>query len=756
MTVTEILRRIVQEVMAGDTLEDSLNTLMTSLVEQFGCDASSIFFSDDEKGEYVLAAQAGFGLEKTQTLRLPYGKGVLGVVAEREEIINLDNFNQHPAYEPHKDYIDSAFNGYMGVPVVASGNLVAVVVLYRQEARKFSEKTLSMAMTLSVLLANRLAQAYAKGQSLTEVKKGRRKEQAYYGQPGSAGVGIGTAQVVFPEADLDAVPDQPAGDVGEQIARFEQALTQAREEMTRLQQQAKKTLSAAESAIFDAYLRILDSRTFINQVIGEIEKDQWAEASLRRVVRRQVSQFESLEDPYLRDRAGDFLDLGQRILFFLQTKERASIEYPEKTVLVSEDVTATALMEVPPGKLVAVVSVSGSSNSHVSILARAMGVPAVMGLQAAQIVKFQSRSVIVDGYNGQVYVSPSRVVAKEFKNFSREEAELDAELHNLRDEPAQSTDGCRFTLLANTGLAEGGASLRVGAEGIGLYRTEMPFMVAESFPSENEQYHMYRRILQTFSPRPVYMRTLDAGGDKPLPYFHWEEDNPALGWRGVRVTLDHPEIFLQQIRAMLRANEGLGNLSITLPMISGLHEVDSCLRLIIQAHKELQEEGLTQAMPPLGSMIEVPAAVYQSYELAKRLDYLSVGSNDLTQYLLAVDRNNAQVAKLYDGLHPAVLRALNETVKSGHRAGRPVGICGELTSDPLAVVLLMGMGFDSLSMNARMLPRIKWVIRSFSSEEARLALESALQMDDAREVRLHLEGILDAAGLGGLIRAGRK
>ena len=754
MTVTEILRRIVQEVMGENTLDESLSTLVNNLVEHFGCDASSIFFCDDEKGEYVLAAQAGLGNVK-QTLRLPYGMGVLGLVAEREEIINLDDLTQHPAYEVDPNYQDIEFKGYMGVPVVASGSLVAVVVLYRKDARKFSEKILSMGMTLSVSLANRLALAYARGQSLTEVKKGKRKEQVYNGLPGAPGVGIGTAQVVFPEADLDAVPDQPAGDVKEQIARFEQALTQAREEMTRLQQQAKKTLSAAESAIFDAYLRILDSRTFINQVIGEIEKDQWAEAALRRVVRRQVSQFESLEDPYLRDRAGDFLDLGQRILFFLQTKERASIEYPEKTVLVSDDLTATALMEVSIEKLVAVVSASGSSNSHVSILARAMGVPAVMGLHAAQVIKFQGQPVIVDGYNGEVYVSPSRSVAKEFRIFSREEAELDAELHKLRGEPAQTTDGCRFKLLVNTGLAEGGASLRVGAEGIGLYRTEMPFMVAESFPSENEQYHMYKRILQTFAPRPVFMRTLDAGGDKPLPYFFWEEENPALGWRGVRVTLDHPEIFLQQIRAMLRANEGIGNLSITLPMISGLQEVDGCMRLIVQAHEELQEDGYTQSMPPIGSMIEVPAAVYQSYELAKRLDYLSVGSNDLTQYLLAVDRNNAQVAKLYDGLHPAVLRALNEVVKSAHRAGRPAAICGELTSDPLAVLVLMGMGFDSLSMNARMLPRIKWVIRSFSSEEARLALQAVLQMDDAREVRLHLEGILDAAGLGGLIRAGR-
>lgn len=754
MTVTETLRRIVQEVMAEDTLQEALDTLLGNLVKHFECEASTILFCDDEKGEYVLAAQVGFGTQLDGLQPMPYGIGVLGIIAEREEIINLDDLCKHPAFVPHEKCIYD-YKGYMGVPVVSAGRLVAVVSLHRREERKFSDRIMSMCMTLSVLLANRLARAYAKGQSLTEAKKGKRREQAYYGLPGSPGVGIGTARVVFPEADLDVVPDQPAGDMQNQIARFEQALTYAREEMNRLQQQAKKTLSAAESAIFDAYLRILDSRTFTKQVIDEIEKDQWAEGALKRVVKRQVAQFEALEEPYLRDRSSDFLDLGQRILFFLQAKERASIEYPEQTVLVSEEVTATALMDIPPGKLVAIVSASGSSNSHVAILARAMGVPAVMGLQSVSIIKFQNEPIIVDGYNGQVYVSPSRAVTKEFRTFSREEAELDAELCSLRDKPAQTIDGCRFGLWVNTGLSDEGAALRVGAEGIGLYRTEMPFMVAESFPSENEQQRMYRQVLQTFAPRPVYMRTLDFGGDKPLPYFNWEEENPALGWRGIRITLDHPELFLQQVKAMMRANEKLGNLSITLPMICSMQEVDNCLQLIVQAYEELQEEGYTQAMPKVGSMIEVPAAVYQSYELAKRLDYLSVGSNDLTQYILAVDRNNSQVAKLYDGLHPAVLRALHETVKSAHRANTSVHICGELTSDPLAVLVLMGMGFDAFSVNGRMLPRIKWVIRSFSSDEARRALETVLQMDDVREIRLHLENILDSAGLGGLIRAGR-
>ena len=238
-------------------------------------------------------------------------------------------------------------------------------------------------------------------------------------------------------------------------------------------------------------------------------------------------------------------------------------------------------------------------------------------------------------------------------------------MQTLRDLPAETTDGYALALYVNTGLdIEGGLSLSVGAEGVGLYRTEMPFIIRDRFPSEEEQRIMYRQLLNTFAPRPVIMRTLDIGGDKALSYFSVKEDNPFLGWRGIRVTLDHPEIFLQQVRAMLHASEGLNNLSLLLPMITSINEVEIALRMINQAHDELIEQGISVELPSLGLMIEVPAAVYQAYELARRVDFLSVGSNDLIQYLLAVDRNNPRVANLYDGLHPDVLQALNAVVKA--------------------------------------------------------------------------------------------
>ena len=380
--------------------------------------------------------------------------------------------------------------------------------------------------------------------------------------------------------------------------------------------------------------------------------------------------------------------------------------------------------------------------------------PTIMGVRGLKTEQLSRRAIIVDGYYGHVFISPSKALLAEYKQLVQEEDEMNQRLVSLRDKPAETTDKHRVSLQVNTGLAmDSGLSMSVGAEGVGLYRSEVPFMSRDRFPSEDEQYIIYRQILKAFAPRWVTMRTLDIGGDKVLSYFPVEEDNPYLGWRGIRVTLDHPDVFLLQVRAMMRANEGLNNLRIMLPMITIISEVDEAVYLINQAYAELLEEGCQIVKPELGVMIEVPAAVYQARELAKRVDFISVGSNDLTQYLLAVDRNNARVAGLYDALHPSMIRTLIKVVEGGHAAGVKVSICGEMANDPLAVILLLAMGFDTLSMNSTSLPRVKWVIRNFSLATARKILADVLELEHPTEIRLHLQRALEIQGLGGLIRA---
>ncbi|MBV9576828.1 MAG: phosphoenolpyruvate--protein phosphotransferase, partial [Gammaproteobacteria bacterium] len=406
--------------------------------------------------------------------------------------------------------------------------------------------------------------------------------------------------------------------------------------------------------------------------------------------------------------------------------------------------------------LAGIISAEGSANSHIAILARAMKVPTVMGVGETPIQELQDKEIIVDGYYGQIHVSPSQSLRVEFERLMQEEKKLDAELDEMRDQPAETKDGHRIGLMVNTGLgADISIALAVGAEGVGLYRTEIPFLMRDRFPSAEEQRIIYRQLLASFAPRPVIIRTLDVGGDKPLPYFPIHEDNPFLGWRGIRITLDHPEIFLSQIRAMMRASEGLNNMRIMLPMVTDVTEVDEALRLLRKAYVEVRDEGYDVEMPQIGIMIEVPSAVYQTRSLAKRVDFLSVGSNDLTQYLLAVDRNNSRVANLYDSLHPAVLRALLQVVENGHQEGKHISICGEMASDPAAVILLLAMGFDSLSMNATSIGRVRWIIRHITKKKAAKLLHEALNMESAIMIRCHMELALERAGLGNLIRAGR-
>src|SRR5690554_7688610 len=515
-------------------------------------------------------------------------------------------------------------------------------------------------------------------------------------------------------------------------------------------------LGADELALFDVYLSILDDNMLGVEVKNRIREGNLAQGALRHVIMQYVNQFRLMEDVYLRERATDILDLGVRLLAHLQGNEPQwqNEDFPENTILISEELTPGMLAMVPTKKLRGLVSVRGSSNSHVAILARSMGVPAVMGVVDVPYNQLHSLGVIVDGYRGLIYSNPSKILRKQYRAIFKEEKALRRDLRGLRELPAATRDGYRIPLCVNTGLmTDAVRSLRRGAEGVGLYRTEVPFMMKERFPSETEQQEVYRQQLDAFAPNPVTMRTLDVGGDKPLSYFPITEENPFLGWRGIRVTLDHPEIFLVQLRAMLKASEGLNNLRIMLPMVSSTSEVDDALHLLYRAHAEVLEEGFDVVMPKVGVMIEVPAMVYQISDLCKQVDFLSVGSNDLTQYLLAVDRNNPRVANVYSHFHPSVLRALTRLVKECHKYDKPVSICGEMAGDPLSAVLLMAMGFNTLSMSSSNILRVRKAICHVPMSEAQEQLERVLKMNNSLMVKSWMEYYFKTHGLGDMVKA---
>ncbi|MGM0595342.1 MAG: phosphoenolpyruvate--protein phosphotransferase, partial [Pseudomonadota bacterium] len=618
------------------------------------------------------------------------------------------------------------------------------------------EDIVTLLVTIAAQLAGAIAHAEASGG--IDGLQSERNLDGYplRGLPGAPGVAIGRAVAVHTHADIEGTPDRPVDDVVAEQERFLEAVRLVKQDVRTMVDNISDALPAADSALFDAYLLMLESDSLIGDVTERIRAGNWAPGALRDTVIEHVRVFNDMDDPYLRERADDVRDLGRRIMLQLQQKGNGETAYPKKTILVGEEITASMLAEVPPRRLAGVVSVRGSSTSHTAILARALGVPAVLGVDDMPVARVDGREVIADGYSGRVYVNAPAEVKREYRRLQREEQELTEGLQELRDQPSETRDGVHVPLCANTGLlSDIGPSIESGAEGVGLYRTEFPFMVRDRFPGEEEQRRVYRQVLEAFAPRPVTMRTLDVGGDKALPYFPIEEDNPFLGWRGIRITLDHPEIFLVQIRAMLKAAVGLDNLQLLLPMISTVSEVDEAKVLIERAYQELLEEGEVVTMPRIGAMVEVPSLIYQIEPLARRVDFISVGSNDLTQYLLAVDRNNARVADLYDSLHPSVIRALQMVVEGAKKHQIPVSVCGEMAGDPAAALLLVGLGVDSLSMSASSLLRIKWVVRSFSRRRARSLLARVLEMEDIRQIRAHMQQVLEKQGLGGLIRAGK-
>jgi phosphotransferase system enzyme I (PtsP) len=756
-TMLDRLRRVTQEVMSAPNLEEALSLIVTRVRAALGVDVVSVYLCDAGEGEgsdrLVLAASEGLNPDSVGRVALPFGEGLVGFIAERAEPLNLENAADHPAYRYFRITGEERFRGFLGVPVIHRRRLLGVLVAQQRTARRFRRDDTAFLATLAAQVGSAIAQAEAARAAHPARQAEPRAQRGIKGLAAAPGVGIGQIAVVYSESELEGVSDQTVDNVEQELERFRRALSEVREEFRTIGEQFRYTLPDGERALFEAYTMILDSDSLTRSIESWIRAGHWAPGALRRTIEEHCRVFAEMSDPYLSQRSEDIRDLGRRILQRLRGDRHEARSYPPQTILVGHSISASDLATVPVERLTAVASRSGSSSSHVAILCRALGVPAIMGASELPLDGIDHAPAVVDGYRGRFFIYPAETILGEYQRLVADEERLSEELQAICREDSVTIDGTRISLQVNTGLlAEVHASDHCGADGVGLYRTEIPFQAGQYFPSEDDQTELYARVLDLFRPLPVVCRTLDVGGDKPLPYFPIEEDNPFLGWRGIRLALDQPEVFLSQLRALLRANEGRENLKLLLPMISGVPELDDALTLIHRAHRELTAEGHTIPHPPIGIMIEVPSTLFQLDALSRRVDFVSIGTNDLTQYLLAVDRNNEQVAKLYDALHPAVLRAIRTVVQGGRTAGRPVSVCGELAGDPLGALVLVGLGITDLSMNLRNLPRVKWVIRSFSRAETEAIAEQALQQEDAGQVHTLLVHTVQDKGLGRLVR----
>ncbi len=752
----DILRRIVQDINATRDLHEALNLIVAEVKAALHTDVCSVYMTDASRGEHVLMATDGLRPGAVGKVRLKLGQGLIGMAASRAEPVNLDNAPAHPAFRYIPATGEAPFHGFIGVPIIRRRKVLGVLAAQQREQRRYTADEESFLVTLAAQLAGCITQAEIR-QALERLDDHALSSTLFLeGVSSAAGIAIGEAVVVFPGAALGQVPDKDTDQPEAEAARFQQAVAAELAELQRLSERMRLLLSPGDRALFDAYALLLSSDSLVNGTLERIHAGNWAPGALRATVMEYANIFVEMDDPYLRERAGDIVDLGQRLLARLQEEQTISRHYPDQTILMGEDISVSQVLDVPPEKIKGLVSVRGTSTSHVALLARGLGIPAVFGVSNLPPGRLNGREVAVDGYTVRVCVQPGPALRQEYQKLIREEAELSRGLQHLRDLPAETLDGRRLELYANSGLfADIAAARNSGVAGVGLYRSEMHFFLRDRFPGEEEQTTIYTRILHIMDPHPVVLRTLDIGGDKSLPYFPIAEQNPFLGWRGIRISLDQPDLFKTQLRAMLRAGTAYPNLSILFPMISTVSELNEALELLRHAEHELRQEGVPVRTPRVGIMVEVPSAVWKIDKLIRMVDFASIGSNDLTQYLLAVDRNNDRVAKLYDSLHPVVLAAIRHVITQAQAAGRPISVCGEMAGDPAAALLLMAMGLDSLSMNLGSLLKVKWMIRSVRYDAAQALLEEVIDLDTASAIRQRVNLFLDQHGLGGLLRIGK-
>ncbi|WP_048984603.1 phosphoenolpyruvate--protein phosphotransferase [Enterobacter hormaechei] len=727
------LREIVEKVASAPRLNEALNILVTDICLAMETEVCSVYLADHDRRCYYLMATRGLKKPRGRTVTLAFDEGIVGLVGRLAEPINLADAQKHPSFKYIPSVKEERFRAFLGVPIIQRRQLLGVLVVQQRELRQYDESEESFLVTLATQMAAILSQ------SQLAALFGQYRHTRIRALPASPGVAIAEGWMDATLPLMEQVYEASTLDEALERERLTAALEEAANEFRRYSKRFAAGAQKETAAIFDLYSHLLSDARLRRELFAEVDKGSVAEWAVKKVIEKFAEQFAVLTDGYLKERAGDLRALGQRLLFHLDDTIQGANAWPSRFVLVADELSATTLAELPQDRL-----------------AGALGIPTVMGADIQPSV-LHRRTLVVDGYRGELLVDPEPVLLQEYQRLISEENELSKLAEDDVNLPAQLKSGERVKVMLNAGLSpEHEEKLGSRIDGIGLYRTEIPFMLQSGFPSEEEQVAQYQGMLQMFNDKPVTLRTLDVGADKQLPYMPISEENPCLGWRGIRITLDQPEIFLIQVRAMLRANAATGNLSILLPMVTSIDEIDEARRLIERAGREVEEMiGYAIPKPRIGVMLEVPSMVFMLPQLATRVDFISVGTNDLTQYILAVDRNNTRVASIYDSLHPAMLRALAMIAREAEQHNIDLRLCGEMAGDPMCVAILIGLGFRHLSMNGRSVARVKYLLRHIEQDEARELAARSLEAQLAAEVRHQVAAFMERRGMGGLIRGGR-
>ncbi len=745
-----LLRRIIESVSAAETLSEAMQKLVVKTKESLSVDCCSVYLFESENKCYRLVASDGLLPEAVGKTTIPYGSGLVGLVAKRLELLNLADATTHPNFMYIPEVGEDCFKSFLGVPIVDQRALLGILVVQQKTSRKFDKREESFIATLAAQLAAKVSQA--------QLKNKLQPNQSFSGYingiASSKGEAMAKAYVWHPQLDLSQIVITHTDDVFTQTELFNQAIFQVQLDIDTLMLRLNQSTGNKDSSeIFDMYSAMLNDASFSESIINEIHQNKLLAVSAVKVVCEDlIKKYQNSLDKNVQERALDVRDVAQRLLGKLAHNQSQNYQLEGPIILVAEEVTASLLAEISRNLLKGVVSLKGSVNSHALIMARALNIPAVTGVNIP-IDELKNRLLIVDGSKGAIIVDPDVAVQSEYEQLIQHKKQMEELFEQEVHEPVTSVDGQRVHIGLNAGL-QMDTEKRNFVDAVGLYRSEISFLVQSSFPTEQEQQLVYEEFLSSFKNVPVCMRTLDVGGDKQLPYLAVKETNPALGWRGIRLSLDNQSLFRTQLRAMLRANIGFSNLSIMIPMVSSIQEVIDSRRILDEVYQEIKDEhnndGVIVPYPKFGAMIEVPSIIFILDEVSRYIDFFSIGTNDLTQYLLAVDRSNPKVSSLFNSYHPAILRVLRDLKQKADSLGKLIAVCGEMAGDTLGVLIMLSFGYREFSMNLCNIPKIKYLLRRIDIKKIN-SIVTCTDLSDIDTIQKKLKDYLTELNLENLI-----
>ena len=703
-----VLLRRLREVMAEQvSAQERLDKIVVLIAANMVAEVCSVYVLRVD-GTLELYATEGLNKAAVHQTVLRSDEGLVGLVASEANPINLSDAQNHPAFSYRPETGEEIYHSFLGVPVLRAGNTLGVLVVQNRARRTYTEEEEEALQTTAMVLAEMIASGELSTIARPGAEPAARRPLQLPGLALNDGIALG--HVVLHEPRV-VITNFIADDVPKELKRLEAAVETMRSDLDLLLERGEAVDGGEHREVLEAYRMFAYDRGWVHRLEEAVATGLTAEAAVERVQSDTRARMLRATDPYLRERLHDLDELANRLMHQLVGKDYAPARdrLPENAVLVARSMGPAALLDYDRKRLRGLVLEEGGPHSHVAIVARALGIPAVGRIDNATGVVDPGDPIIVDGSAGDVHVRPTPEMERAYVERVRLRARRQSQYQALRDKPCITTDNEKIALLINAGLAVDLPHVQeAGAAGIGLFRTELQFMVAASFPRSAEQFSLYRAVLDAAGEKPVTFRTLDIGGDKVLPFMrNFEEENPALGWRAIRLGLDRPGLLRSQIRALLRAAGGR-DLHVMFPMIATIEEFDEAKSLVERELTHLRRHG--HKLPEhveVGSMVEVPSLLYQLDELLARVDFLSVGTNDLVQFFYAADRGNARVADRFDSISAPVLRALRVIADKSREHGKPVTVCGEIASQPLGALALVGIGYRSLSLTPSAIGPVK-------------------------------------------------